>query len=301
MKQLASILLLAIALIAISGCAGERTPVVADPSTLKSGNWLVIVNSITSTSDLYPQNRHFRGTIEATSNAASADLALSGEQSANCFPDRLVLSGSISGNTVTLTPVPNDSDLTITATVKPGGILLGTYKCTSQGAGADNGTVYATNIPFISGVWSGTLPESVSQWVPSPSGGGTISTTNYTIGVAATIVQSSTPAPSNSSHIPPYSFALAGSVILTNSACFNSGFSTLTIDPTQSYINGEQVFISAASADGTEGFTWGTSQRPISLDDPTTAASMNNPSNFGAFSDACRFDTYYSASLTKPS
>jgi hypothetical protein len=300
-KQLAAILLLGTALITISGCTGGKAPVVADPSTLNSGNWLMIVNSITSTSDLYPQNRHFRGTMEAASNAVSANLSLSDEQSANCFPDSLVLSGSISSNTVTLTPVPNDSDLTITATVNPGGILLGTYNCTSQGAGADNGTVYATNIPPISGVWSGTLPESVSTWVPNPSGGGTISTTNYTIGAAATIIQSSTPAPSDSSRIPPYSFALGGTVTLTNSTCFISGSSTLTIDSTQSYINGEQVFISAVSADGTEGFTWGTSQRPISLDDPTTALSMLNPSNFSAFSGSCRFDTYYSASLTKSS
>jgi len=300
MKHLTAILLLTTALMTVSGCTGGKAPVIADPPTLHSGNWLMIVNSNTSTSDLYPQNKYYRGTLESTGNTVSANLSLSSATSANCFPDLLALTGSLSNDVVTLTPIPNDSNLTIASTIKPGGIFLGTYNCTSQGAGADNGTVYATSIPLISGVWSGTLAESVSTWVPSSSGG-TISTTYYETGAAATIVQSSVAAPSDSNRVPPYSYALSGTVTLTNSTCFNSGSSTLAIDSTMSYINGEQVFISAASDDGTEGFTWGTSQRPIPLDDPTTAASMLNPSNFAVFSDSCRFDTYYSTSLSKSS
>jgi hypothetical protein len=205
-------------------------------------------------------------TITANLNAKT-DPADNSKHFANCFGTTRAFSGTISGDSATLSPLKNDDLLlTITTTIEPGGILLGTYSCAPKTTGsADSGTVYATNVPSISGTWSGTLPGRAGT-IYSPA--------IYPTAVTASIVQSSSASPDNN---PPDSYSLSGTVTLENSHCFTSGSSVQTIDPTQSYIAGDEIFITSSSADGSEGFTWGlNSSYPITLDNPTLATAMSN-------------------------
>lgn len=290
MRQLAAVLSLATAMIAISGCGGGGTTTTLPQSlALNSGNWLFYVNSSTSATSSYPQNTPLRGAMSTSGSTITANLQVNdGVSTPNCFPNPLVLSGSTSGDAVALTPTPNNSALAIAASIEPGSILLGTYSCTSHGGGADNGTVYGTNVPSLSGSWSGSL-YSVTI-VPG------VGPRYSSMPLTASISQA---AKSSSNDFPAGSFALSGTVTLTSSACFSSGSASLTIDPTQSYITGEQVFIFAASADGNTTFNWGSDGNTVSLDNPTTATSMTGNSNYGLSSESCYFVNSKPTALSK--
>lgn len=231
LKQLAKILLLAAALIAMSACGsgGASQSAGAAPS-LTAGNWLFIENSTA-----YPGSAqaYFRGPLQTSGNSISASLSYSANINYNsgndCWPASTVVafSGTTSGGTADLTSAATDGQvMTITGTVNPGGSFDGTYTKPGGPSGVntcsdDNGTIYGTAVPPLDGNWSGTL---------SPLGNGN------TYGVTASVSQ----AASAQQGIYP----LSGSLAFANNSCFTSG----TIDSTQSYVTGERVVIVANSA-----------------------------------------------------
>jgi hypothetical protein len=222
LKQLATILILAAALMAMSACGSGNSASQNNgaPLSLTPGNWLFIENS-TAHPD-FPAPSYFRGPLQTSSDSVTANFNVSGNA---CFPAPISLSGDTSSGVLNLTSAPdNNQVMTITATLNPGSNFDGTYSKPGGGPPScsnDTGTVYGTYVPPIDGNWSGSLARVI---------GGPI-------GVTASIQQGSVASPANN-------FPLSGTLALSNDSCFTSG----TIDSTQSYVMGEQVLIVANSA-----------------------------------------------------
>jgi hypothetical protein len=290
MKQLTAILFLVTAIMTISGCASGNPVVPVGPSTsltLTSGNWLIV-----ETTQLSPgvnnSPNYLRGSMTISDDTVTGNFFLDG----NIIP----LSGTISGNTVTLTgSSSNNVDMTISTTIQPGSILLGTFDEAQLGYSA-TGTVYGTYVPPLAGNWSGTVNTQYTTVIPNPNGdGGYISTsTDYQTGVTASIEQAA--ASSTIDNQP--AFALSGTVILADSACFSSGSIALIIDPTQSYVAGEIASFVAASADGKTVY-----QYKGTLVDPTTPTAISpSPNGVSITTDSCDLGSIIGTtpSLMKP-
>lgn len=286
MKRRVLVLCLVTVLMGIPGCAGlgnsSSPPLTA---TLAAGNWLFFVDSSFFTLP-HLRNVPLRGALTTTGNTVTANLVTSSVIGAPCFSESLILSGSTSGNTVTLAPPvpvtkpptpPDTSDLSITTTLQPASILLGTYTCTSVKAGLDSGTVYGTYIPPVSGTWTGTVPgvASNSNALPPPP-----------TAMSASFLQSTTPVGTNNPIAIPQAFGLSGTVTLINPTCFPTGPAVLTIDQTQSYITGEHLVVYARSTDLLTSFSY-----VGGLDDPTaaTTASLQSGFLYGNGNGICRF------------
>jgi hypothetical protein len=281
LKQPAKLLLLAAATIMVSGCGkSTATSVTPPPATLTSGNWLIVETGTSTPMGGVgtPYNNTLRGALATSSGALTGVFATGNNQTLQN------LSGSLSGGMVTLSSAPDflGQIYNIDATIQVNSTLIGTYNLEDGFNGeTSTGTVYATNVPSLSGNWAGTMP-AVAPYDAT--------------GVAATIVQSATASPSSVTNFPTtaYVFPLSGTVTLTNSTCFSSGSFALTIDPTASYINGDQVTLTAIYSPGEVGFTWtGT------VLNPNLATTLVNGSYYIS-GPHCNSITGFSTTLTTP-
>ena len=267
MKLSVMTLILATAMMTVTGCSKDPSTGSSTQLALNSGNWLLYANSTVTenSSTAYPHNMPIRGTITVNGGAVSTNLAVNNGVSLPCFQNPFAPSGEVSGGSVTLAPTSNSSNLAITATIEPGSILLGTYNCSPQQGNADNGTIYGVNVPALSGSWSGTAILVVSGYIPGTG----VFSDSYPVLVAASIQQTSSS--STIGGLPAY--ALSGTVTLTSSYCFSSGTSLMTIDPTQSYVTGDDVNIVASAPNGTMSYAQASAASPIIV--PTTATQMS--------------------------
>jgi hypothetical protein len=258
LKQPLKLALLAALIVAISGCSGgsKSSPAPNAPS-IASGNWYIVETGTSTTTDgtNTPYSNTLRGSFSSSSSGLTGTFATGNNQALQA------LSGSIADGAVSLSSAPDflGQVYAIDANIQVNGTLIGTYNLENGYNGQiSTGTVYGTNVPSLSGTWTGTMPASASF--------------NAT-GVSANLVQATTAATSPASSFPgtAYVFPLSGTLTLTNASCFSSGSFTLTIDPTASYVNGDQIAISAIYAPGEVGFTW-----TGSLLNPNQATIMTN-------------------------
>lgn len=276
-------LVLALGMVAISGCGGNAN-IAAPVNTpvLGSGNWLMYVNSANvplQGNDLYPVNVPLRGSLAISGGTLAATLITNSGVGANCFPSPLAFTGTVSGSAVSLTPAPAEASLAIAATSQPVSIILGTYTCSSKSLGADTGSVFGTYVPSLTGTWTGSLADS-NTFKPAPA---TAVTTSITQAAAASPIGS----------VRPGSYPLSGTIAMQNSSCIASGSATLNLDATQSYVTGEIVVISAATADNATSLQWA-----ATLDDPTAATSMTRSTN-ARLSGTCNITFATGAQLKK--
>ena len=258
MRHFAAILVFGTSAAIISGCSsgGTSMPVAPTP-TLKSGNWLIVETGVSvlsaangGGSEVF--NANLRGPLTISGGTITGNL------SSNDQPP-LAYSGTTSGDTVSLTSAPdfNGESYKLAGAINSNGTVLGTYSLENGYNGlTSTGTLYGTNIPAIAGSWNGTLPGGFSGASQYPAS--TISA-NLTQASSASIINDVS------------AFVISGTFALTNSSCTGPGSVNLIIDPTASYISGDLLVFSAASADGTESFTW--SSR---LDNPTLATATSN-------------------------
>jgi hypothetical protein len=289
MRQTLVSLVLAAAMLTVSGCANNSSSGSSTQLTLNSGNWLLYANSTVAanTSTYYPHNTPIRGSVTISGSSISANLVANNGVNLPCFQNPFDLSGEAGSESVTLAPTPpNTPNLAITASIEPGSILLGAYSCSTTSIGADSGTIYGVNVPSLSGNWSGTAPFVIESY-----SGGVVTTTDYPIPVAATIQQAS----SSSTISGLFAYALSGTVTLTSSYCFSSGSSTMTIDPNQSYVTGDMVSIVASASNGTMSYSGLSTQPPIII--PTTATQLSAMMTITGDSNNCSMSV--TAPLTK--
>jgi len=284
LKSLATTLILAASLVALSGCGNSVKKAPATTAKLASGNWIFYVNSTTpppvGAIDQYPTKLPLRGSLTTSSSALTIAVTTNGGIGAPCFPQNMSLAGTVDGSTAILTPTPNDSALTITASPEPVSILLGNYTCKSESVGVDNGTFFGTNVPALDGNWTGTLSDS-NKFNGAPA-----------TGLTTALKQASTVLGPESNS--PGAFALSGTVTVSNTQCFNSGSADLIVDNTLSYITGEQVSLTAVSADGNTVFHWN-----ANLDDPSAATSMTLSSSASLQGNSCSIYFASTSSIKK--
>ena len=203
----------------MSACGTGTSHTDGETKNLTSGNWLLIEKSI-----IYPTIPavYFRGALAPASGSVSGTMTTTGNSCLTTSP--FSLSGSITGNTVTLTSASIRSQvMTITGAINSATNFDGTYSkpggTDTRTCADDSGTVYSTLVPSITGSWSGTL-NSYSTGA---------------ISITATLDQAAAAADGT--------FPLSGTVTLNNSPCFTSG----TIDSSKSLITGEEVALVATS------------------------------------------------------
>lgn len=258
MRQSTAILILTATVALISGCSGKSTstPPVTTP-TLKSGNWLLVetgvsVLSAASGGGSEAFNANLRGSLTFTGDAITGSLSGSDQTP-------VAYTGTVSESTVTLNSTPdfNGQSFVLTGSINPNATILGTYTIEDGYNGlTSNGTMYATNVPAITGTWTGTLPGGFSGSSTYP-----VSTLSVSLTQAAT-----------ASVINNVSaFALSGTASFSNTACTSTTPLALTLDPTASYVSGDEFVFTAYSADFTQSFSW-TSR----LDNPTLATATSN-------------------------
>lgn len=305
MRRLMVVVFVAAVLTGMSGCggggsvtlSGGQTSATGGTQGLTAGNWLL--TAVSQVPDQNGNNRpytYIRGALPSA-NSVAATL----RPSAGClttytisgfFPDPVPFSGSISGNSITLTSASvNGAVTTITGTIANGTNITGTY--TSVGGpnsyvfgnslcNGDQGTIYGTLVPAITGTWTASTSSAsgpLANYAPDPIHGGQGPTycggnldpatcgpnpAADTISVTASVLQATT---ANSDG----SFPLSGTVTLQASttsgnalSCYTSGG---TIDSTNSYIQGDSVNI-VVNANGP------TVQLSGNLANPSTAIQM---------------------------
>lgn len=242
-----SIMLLAIAAVALWGCGGGASS--SQPFTIQSGNW-----SISAVSTAAPGNNFLGGgSLSQSGNSVSGVLHIFGS---GCFDGStdIPVSGSVSGQKITLTsPAVIDQVVTVNVTGSSSTALSGTYTITITGPNCiggsnDQGTVSATLVPSISGTWHGSFTSIVT---PSTS-----------INVTANVTQSATP----DAHGV---FPITGTLTVSGSPCFTAG--DIVSTPIQSIITGAAVVLSITTNDQP---TAGFSTLGGTLDVPSTANSL---------------------------
>jgi hypothetical protein len=202
--------------------AGCPAMVDSPATTLTPGNWAVTAIS----------SNPATGTFYVGGNLTQSGGTLSGTMyvvSSLCFDVSVPVSftGTVSGTQVTLTSVDvNGQVFSVVATTTTDSALSGTYTVTGGCAGGDNGTIAASAVPSISGIWNGPVTGSGSSSV--------------TLSIALT--QDTTASADGS-------FPLTGILTYTGSTCSVSG----TI--TQASIAGPYILLNAntVETDGSDG------------------------------------------------
>lgn len=260
MKQLQMAISASMLAITIAGCAANgKQSQTGSVATLQSGNWIAIGRS----SDTAKSDGYLRGNLTVSGSSVATvwyEDGLPAYQPTLCVPQLSTASftGQVASAAATLqwtsAATTYQASSTVTATIEPDGTLLGTYAGTGQCT--DTGTFYAAYVPAITGTWTGTLTDSnTSSGHPATTISGSITQAAATSGVSGVI---------------PGSYALSGTVAVSNVACFSGSAVSLTVDATNSYVSGEEVYLVAYSQDLSTSFVW-----TGSLDDPTTALSMS--------------------------
>jgi hypothetical protein len=252
LKQQIKVLLMASMLMVMSSCSGSGSGVGGGtgpgggPQGITAGNWVVI-----GTSQLqYASSEALGGSLSVSGN----DVSMLATAAGTCFYLPTALSGSMNGNSITLTSASvQGKTIEVMGTVYNGSNIGGTYQITGGPArcNGDTGTVYGTLIPSLSGNWSGNLQEvpavppndlstlntvtlglSVTQ-ATSPS-------TNGSFALSGSVTPSATlgvPPECNPSNPKPPAYCSVPPPPGSNSPCFATG----TIDPTQSSVQGDVV------------------------------------------------------------
>lgn len=236
----------------LCGCGGSSSSNNATPQmSIQSGNWSILA---TSASD--PTNPFgIGGSLSQSGSTISGVVHV--VNSASCFNlnDDIPLSGTVSGQSVTLTsPVVDGAVLTVNASGSSNA-LSGTYTVTVSNTtsvtcvgGNDQGTFSANLVPSLGGSWQGTLTSDI--------GGPTLSLT-------ANITQSATPDAHGF-------FPVSGTVTFSGSTCFTSGDFAST--PAESHLAGSFLFTNISTNDQP---TPGVLVLDAGVDAPTTANSLS--------------------------
>jgi len=288
MKAMAAVVAMGALAAALSGCSNSKSVTTVQSGALTSGNWILLPRS---NGNLLDTDGHLRGlaTISDSSVSMQMQMTAAGMQTEMCIPqgNPIVLTGSVSGSSLQLNwasgPQGAQQNVAATASINPDSTVLGTY--TASGPCTDVGSIYGTLVPPITGSWSG-----------APAGTDLLSGKSQDATVTASITQATAPSSGNSG--PAEALPLSGTVTVASAACTNSASVQLTIDPTQSYITGEEVAIIAISADQQTQLNWF-----AALTDPTAANAMiysafygNNPT---LQSPSCNLNFSTAASLSK--
>jgi hypothetical protein len=245
MKRIAQVISLAAVLTALSACSGngvwvsggEKTPQTGVKG-MTAGNWY-----FSATSQMYPGNIILAQTFSGPLAVSSDSVSLTPSSSSTCLPSSmpLVFSGTVSGNSVTISSPPisgNSKVLTMTGIVYNGSNFDGVYQITGAAVSdicyGDAGTVYGILIPPLDGSWSGYVVENAYSDNQSPKNdkyGKPIINTAY---VYATIAQDAAPVTISTNFKTIIAYPLSGTMTFYNSLCYSSG----TVDHAESYIEG---------------------------------------------------------------
>jgi hypothetical protein len=325
MRRRIAVVLLALALMAMSACGGSggvkvsNTTSAAAANGLTAGNWVLAATSQDKIQSGSLQNTSLLGSLAPSGEAVSGMVRASAGclvSFANPIPENGIqyvpvsVSGSITGGNIVLTlqdePTPANGNTqvttTITGTISNGTNINGTYTSTGnqnsqygtsfQLCNGDYGTVWGTLVPPVTGTWNATWPNYgytvTGNSIPTCNGGQDCTTLVNPI--ADTVTVSATLDQENAA--PDGSFPLSGTLTVQGLAC------TITegaIDDTQSYIYGDTFLIVANATDGS-----GTSIRLGSghLPNPNTAIAIQfgNPALTGT---ACNNNYVTGGTLTK--
>lgn len=285
--------LIVAAAMGISGCGGGGISVsgsgsaAATTQPMSEGNWYLTATSQVASSSGTIIHSFFNGAAAVSGSS----VTLTTTPSSICLPvyTPVTLSGSISGDTLTLTtPAQSGSAQTIaiTGALSNGTNLNGSFAV--NGASASDpcygvyGTAQGLHVPSLTGAWTGTVTEAAYDENGNPllDANGNAITNVATI--SGSITQSSTASVFVLDPWDSYeAFALSGTLTITNSPCYT----TATIDSTQSYVYGD-TFKLVLNTD-----TGGTLTSTARSLDPTRANTLKLAYIVG--SGVC---TYYTAS-----
>ncbi len=218
------------------GCSGTGNCTVAVNSALSvtatfssnssslTGNW-----EFDTTSTAIPGvTSQVGGSIVQAGTTISGVLHVLGSDCFNVFTDNVTVTGTITGNSLTITSgAVNGQVINFTGTATST-TLSGTYTITGGCAGGDHGNVSGFKVPSVTGNWTGSFTSSLG---PSTN-------------VTAALTQGSAFADG--------SFALSGTVTFQSSACFASGTITAGAisSPTGSSIFGTFLWVEINTSNG---------------------------------------------------
>jgi len=157
----------ATALIALCGCGGSSSSTSPTPQvTIVSGNWGIALTAQPGT--FTPMIAG--GVINQSGTSFSGILHLQGSTCFDSQLDDLVLSGTLSASTITLTSAPVRGQV-LAMSVTPAAnqvdqvkALSGSWTITG-GACAGSGTSLMASIPPLTGTWSGPITNAVTGTV----------------------------------------------------------------------------------------------------------------------------------------
>jgi hypothetical protein len=219
-------------LILLFGCgggpsAGNRTsapPTTPIPKLLEvAGGW-----QFTTTSTVGMSSSTISGSITQLGNSLTGGAHVQGS---NCFDPMAsnVLTGTISGNNMSLDLASPDGQLIALTGTVAANVLTGTYAITGGCADGDKGNVSALQVPSITGSLSGTLTPS----------------TGAPIDIDFFLTQGSASSDG--------SFGVTGNGSLTG-ACFKAGTIVSGTFPIPSYILGTSLALHIDTGNGTLDF-----------------------------------------------
>ena len=238
-------------LLALTGCGGGKSST-GDPAySFTAGNWLVRGAS----TPWEPCAIYLRGAFAASGSTLSANgdfklpssfstpnpgCASSGD-TGDADLANVAFTGSIGSNNLTLTSPDlgsiniayhaySGSVITLNATQDSSTHFGGTYSLTAGlRSAADNGNVDGVLVASVTGNWDGSVTSAEN--------------TQHEIEIA--LVQSDNATTSSTATLPAGAFPLSGTLAVHGMPCFAYG----SIDPTQSYIQGE-ILVLYADAGG---------------------------------------------------
>lgn len=184
--------------------------------------------------------------------------------------DPVAFSSSITGSSVVFESASvNGGVTTITTTINNGTNMGGTYLSVGGPVSSvfhdtfcngDQGSIYGTQVPDVSGNWTGAL----ANWAPDPVTAN-VGPTGDLVNVTLSLQQASTPNLDGS-------FSLSGNLAIDGLPCYSSGGS---LDSTRSFIQGDLVTITFVTAGSTI-------QLMGSLANPAVATQMGAPLGNGS-------------------
>jgi hypothetical protein len=222
------------------GCGGGSSSSSGPNSSITSGNWTLTATSTVTLGLVLSIGGSLTQSGDAVSGAFYVSSSVSGCPS---LPVGVMpFTGIFKGNTLTLTSVKFSNQVVTVNATGSGNSLTGTYAVTGGCADGDKGTVAASYLPPLTGVWTGTFTNVDGTSIPvDPNNPREVATATLML------TQSSTA----TNGIFPLSGTFSTN-LAPGSVCFSSGTIPGTGSTTGAYVTGTSVAISAVSADGAE-------------------------------------------------
>lgn len=222
-------------------CGGGSSNSSGPYSSITSGNWsLTATSTVTSGFVL-----SIGGSLTQSGNVVSGTMLVSSSVSScpSLSAAAIPFAGTFSGGTLTLMSANVNNQFLRVNAIGSGNSLTGTYSVAGGCADGDNGTIAASYLPPLTGIWTGTFtnPDGTSIPVdPSNPREGYV-TASVTLTQSATAINGAFPLSGTFSS----SFA-------PGRVCFASGAIPGTGTTTGAYVMGTSVVISAGGTDGAE-------------------------------------------------